>query len=92
MKAVSLALEALLAMGAKTCPTAISASISYPYAYAEGLTPQEREPDGRARAELADVWAWMHREGLLSNGVSATSSYDHTVDMPKRRKTKREAL
>ena len=88
VKAVSLALEALEAMGAKTCPTAISASISYPYAYAEGLTPQEREPDGRARAELADVWAWMQREGLLSNGQSATVSYDHTVGVPKGRKVK----
>jgi chromosome partitioning protein len=92
VKAVSLALEALVAMGAKTCPTVISASISYPYAYAEGLTPQEREPDGRARAELADVWAWMQREGLLSNGLGATSSYDHTVGLPKRAKTKKATV
>jgi chromosome partitioning protein len=89
VKAVSLALEALTAIGAKTCPTAISASISYPYAYAEGLTPQEREPDGRARAELADVWAWMQREGLLSHTRSAIASYDHTVGVPKGR-TKKE--
>lgn len=88
VKAVSLALEMLGAMGAKTCPTAISASISYPYAYAEGLTPQEREPDGRARAELADVWAWMQREGLMSDGQLAAVSYDHTVGMPKGRKAK----
>lgn len=92
VKAVSLALEALVAMGARTCPTAVSASISYPYAYAEGLTPQEREPDGRARAELADVWAWMQREGLLSNNPTAIPSYDHTVGVPKGRKIKREAV
>ena len=61
VRAVALAREALKAMGADVCPTAISASISYPYAYAEGLTPQEREPEGRARAELAEVWAWLQR-------------------------------
>ena len=72
VRAVSLAREALEAMGAAVCPTAVSASIAYPYAYAEGLTPQEREPDGRARAELAEVWAWLQREGLM-----AIVSYDN---------------
>ena len=91
VKAVSLALEALQAMGARTCPTAISASISYPYAYAEGLTPQEREPDGRARAELADVWAWMQRESFLSKGHEATPSYDRTAGGTKGRKVKASA-
>ncbi|MGI4810303.1 MAG: AAA family ATPase [Janthinobacterium lividum] len=71
VRAVSLAREALGAMGAAVCPTAVSASIAYPYAYAEGLTPQEREPDGRARAELAEVWAWLQREGIM-----AVLSYD----------------
>ena len=71
VRAVSLAREALGAMGAAVCPTAVSASIAYPYAYAEGLTPQEREPDGRARAELAEVWAWLQRESIV-----AMSSYD----------------
>jgi chromosome partitioning protein len=71
VRAVTLAREALEAMGATVCPTAISASISYPYAYAEGLTPQEREPDGRARAELAEVWAWLQRDGII-----ATTPYD----------------
>jgi chromosome partitioning protein len=71
VKAVTLAREALEAMGAAVCPTAVSASIAYPYAYAEGLTPQERDPEGRARAELADVWAWLQRECIV-----ATGSYD----------------
>ena len=88
VKAVSLALEALQSMGAKTCPTAVSASITYPYAYAEGLTPQEREPEGRARAELAEVWLWMQREGLLLNGQSAIASYDHGAEKPKSRKAR----
>ncbi len=42
------------------------AAIGYPYAYAEGLTPQER-----ARAELAKVWAWLQRIGVV-----ATAPYD----------------
>ena len=66
VRAVSLAYEALAGLDVEICPTAVSASIAYPYAYAEGLTPQEREPDGRARAELAEVWAWLHRVGILS--------------------------
>jgi chromosome partitioning protein len=76
VRAVTLAREALEAMGALVCPTAVSASIGYPYAYAEGLTPQEREPEGRARAELAEVWAWLQREGI------ATTSYDATTTRP----------
>jgi chromosome partitioning protein len=78
VRAVSLAREALEAMGALVCPTAVSASVSYPYAYAEGLTPQEREPEGRARAELAEVWAWLQREGIVS--------YDKVANAPKRQK------
>jgi chromosome partitioning protein len=71
VRAVQLAREALDAMGAAVCPTAVSASISYPYAYAEELTPQEREPDGRARAELAEVWGWLQRKGIMD-----MTSYD----------------
>lgn len=77
VKAVALAREALEAMGADVCPTAISASISYPYAYAEGLTPQEREPEGRARAELAEAWGWLQRSGIMAIG-----SYDRAVATP----------
>ncbi len=84
VRAVGMAREALEAMKAEVCPTAISASISYPYAYAEALTPQEREPEGRARAELAEVWGWLQRIGLVtlvpygavapvSNGIRETT-------------------
>ena len=79
VRAVPLAREALEAMGAKVCPTAISASVSYPYAYAEGLTPQEREPEGRARAELAEVWGWLQREGIAT---SAHMPYDNLAQAP----------
>jgi chromosome partitioning protein len=84
VRAVTLAREALAVMGASVCPTAISASISYPYAYAEGLTPQEREPEGRARAELAEVWAWLQRDGII-----ATAPYDVLATAPIDTKTKR---
>jgi chromosome partitioning protein len=84
VRAVALAREALAAMGAAVCPTAISASVSYPYAYAEGLTPQEREPEGRARAELADVWGWLQREGIvaLSYGTVASSPGGQPATVP----------
>ncbi len=89
VRAVTLAREALNTMGASVCPTVISASISYPYAYAEGLTPQEREPESRARAELAEVWAWLQREGLMAS-VSydkvAATPYDHMAKRPQARK------
>lgn len=76
VRAIPMARDALAGMGASVCPTAVSASISYPYAYAEGLTPQEREPEGRARAELADVWAWLQKEGIV------LMPYDTTAKAP----------
>jgi chromosome partitioning protein len=88
VRAVALAREALQAMGATVCPTAISASVSYPYAYAEGLTPQEREPEGRARAELAEVWAWLQREGIVTQGAPP---YDIMASTPPGRKTRRSS-
>lgn len=85
VRAVALAREALEAMSADVCPTAISASISYPYAYAEGLTPQEREPEGRARAELAEVWGWLQRSGIMalrSYDVKASTPLGQRADAP----------
>lgn len=67
VRAVELAREALVAIGASVCPTATSASVSYPYAYAEGLTPQEREPEGRARN-----WP-MSGVGSSANALSQVS-------------------
>ncbi|MFC0389647.1 nucleotide-binding protein [Muricoccus vinaceus] len=92
VKAVALAREALEAMGADVCPTAISASISYPYAYAEALTPQEREPEGRARAELADVWGWLQRSGIMATvpyDIKTAASLGPLTDAPVGTKGKR---
>ena len=84
VRAVAMAREALESMKVLVCPTAVSASISYPYAYVEGLTPQEREPEGRARAELADVYAWLQRIGVMANG-----SYDKMTSRGDGMKAKR---
>lgn len=92
VKAVALAREALTAMGADVCPTAISASISYPYSYAEAMTPQEREPEGRARAELAEVWGWLQRSGIMAVGSYDTATLAPEapqVEAPADRKTRK---
>ncbi|HEX2524982.1 MAG TPA: AAA family ATPase [Geminicoccus sp.] len=47
------------------CPTPISYTLSFPYAQAEALAVQEREPTGKARAEIAEIWAWMKRNEIL---------------------------
>ena len=86
VRAVAMAREALEIMKAVVCPTAVSASISYPYAYVEGLTPQEREPEGRARAELADVYAWLQRIGVMAIG-----SYDKVASGTSGTKVKRSS-
>jgi chromosome partitioning protein len=85
VRAVAMAREALEAMKADVCPTAVSASISYPYAYAEALTPQEREPEGRARAELAEVWGWLQRIGLVTMPYDkvASRSTGHMAAVPR---------
>ena len=89
VRAVAMAREALEAMKADVCPTAVSASISYPYAYAEALTPQEREPEGRARAELAEVWGWLQRIGLVTMPYDkvAPGSKGHMAGVPRGRLT-----
>ena len=67
--------EKILAMARKSlapvagdalCPEAISRSIAWEYGSGEGLTPQERDPKGQGRAEIASLWAWMQKRGLLT--------------------------
>ena len=47
------------------CPTPISYTLSFPYAQAESLAVQEREPTGKARAEIAEIWGWLKRKKIL---------------------------
>jgi chromosome partitioning protein len=47
------------------CPTPISYTLSFPYAQAEALSVQEREPTGKARAEIAEIWGWLKRSNIL---------------------------
>jgi chromosome partitioning protein len=57
--ALVLARAALTAFQLPICPTALTNLVSHPYASAEGLTAQEREPTSRAAAEVVEVWAWV---------------------------------
>ena len=65
VKALSLSLARLRQVGIPTCPTALTYSISYPYAQAEALALQEREPTSKPRAELAEIWGWLRRERII---------------------------
>jgi chromosome partitioning protein len=72
--ALTLARSALTAFQLPICPTALTHLVSHPYASAEGLTAQEREPASRAAAELAEVWAWMKKDILVSLDTSMLAS------------------
>ena len=63
-KALALALGRLRELDIPHCPTPLSYTLSYPYAQAEALAVQEREPTSKARAEMAEVWSWLKRKGL----------------------------
>jgi hypothetical protein len=49
------------------------------------MTPQEREPEGRARAELAEVWSWLQRIGLVTVPYDklAARHMGQTLDVPR---------
>jgi chromosome partitioning protein len=64
-RALKLSMGRLEKVGVPTCPSVLSYTLSYPYAQAEALTVQEREPSGKARAEMAEVWAWLKRTGVI---------------------------
>lgn len=66
-RALKLSLGRLEKLGIPTCPSVLSYTLSYPYAQAEALTVQEREPSGKARAELAEVWAWLKRTNVIGS-------------------------
>ena len=46
------------------CPTPLTYTLSFPYAQAEALAVQEREPTSKARAEIAEVWSWLRRSSI----------------------------
>ena len=58
--AVALGRAALALVPLPTCPTTVTHLMTHPYASAEGLTAQEREPNSKAARELAEVWAWFN--------------------------------
>jgi chromosome partitioning protein len=64
-KALALAMARLKHLGIPACPTALTYTLSVPYAQAEALTVQEREPSSKPRAELAECWGWLKREGIV---------------------------
>jgi chromosome partitioning protein len=64
-KALGLAQDRLKELHIPACPTPLSYTLSFPYAQAEALAVQEREPTSKARAEIAEVWSWMKRKGLF---------------------------
>jgi chromosome partitioning protein len=64
-RALALALVRLKELGIPHCPTPLTYTLSYPYAQAEALAIQEREPTSKARAEVAEVWAWLKRKAIL---------------------------
>ena len=64
-KALGLAMARLEKLGITTCPTPLSYTLSYPYAQAEALGLQEREPTSKPRAELAEVWGWLKRTDVI---------------------------
>jgi chromosome partitioning protein len=64
--AITMARAALTAFPMPTCPTAITHLMTHPYASAEGQTAQEREPNGKAAAELGEIWAWFDSNVIVS--------------------------
>ena len=64
-QALALARSALATFALPICPTAITQLVTHPYASAEGLTAQEREPDRKAAAELGEVWKWLVKQRMV---------------------------
>src|SRR5512134_1944980 len=64
-RALKLAISRLKSVNIPTCPSSLSYTLGYPYAQAEALTVQEREPYSKARAEMAEVWAHLKKINIL---------------------------
>lgn len=72
---LTLARAALTSFQLPVCPIAISQLVAHPYASADGLTAQEREPDSKAASELAAVWSWIKTKLIPSYDRTVTSSH-----------------
>jgi chromosome partitioning protein len=72
--ALALARSALATFQMPICPTAITQLHSHPYASAEGLTAQEREPRSRATDEVLAVWSFIKTSILGSMDASRLAS------------------
>jgi chromosome partitioning protein len=64
-RALTLAQGRLEELHIPFCPTPITYTLSFPYAQAEALAVQEREPTGKARAEIAEIWGWLKRQAIF---------------------------
>jgi chromosome partitioning protein len=64
--ALALARAALATFGLPICPVTVVERLSHPYAIAEGVTATEREPNSKAAAEIAGLWAWVRDTFILS--------------------------
>ena len=64
-RALGLAQGRLEELAMPFCPAPISYTLSFPYAQAEALSVQEREPTGKARAEIAEIWGWLKRNHIF---------------------------
>jgi chromosome partitioning protein len=82
--ALTLARAALTTFNLPTCPTAITQLVGHPYASAEGLAIQEREPDSRGAAEIAAVWDWIRSTILPSHSPTVPVSPRATAAQSRR--------
>jgi chromosome partitioning protein len=80
---VGAAVELLLGYGLPLAPVALRSRGVYQTAFAQGLSPQETEPDGRAAAELKALWAHVS-ERLVWVGAPIPAP---VLRVPERRAT-----
>jgi chromosome partitioning protein len=88
--AISLARAALTTFNLPVCPIAITQLVGHPYASAEGLCIQEREPGSKAAIEIAAVWAWVKTIFAPSFDPSVTLS-QRSTGTPSHRSARRSA-
>ena len=77
--ALTLARAALTTFQIPTCPTSVTQLVGHPYASAEGLAIQEREPDSKGAREIAAVWDWVKATVMPSHRDAITPSHRTTT-------------